>query len=235
MQWYYSHNGQRQGPVSEVDFERFVSEGVVRPDTLVWKQGMGNWQPYGEVAGGAPTPPIPVPLPNPVQPLQPGPGPGPSPVGPASGKLAYAGFWHRVAAHLIDFVVLYVVSLILFPLLGLSDAGMMAAMEAQDQERLLVEMAAYLSKAVWVSLALGISYTWFFLARFAATPGKLAVGLRVVRPDGSRIGNGQIIGRYFAEILCYITLFIGYLIAAFDDEKRALHDYVAGTRVVRKS
>ena len=45
---------------------------------------------------------------------------------------------------------------------------------------------------------------------------------------------GRATGRYFAHFLSSFTLGIGYLIAAFDNEKRALHDHVCDTRVVYK-
>jgi len=71
-------------------------------------------------------------------------------------------------------------------------------------------------------------------AKFEATPGKLALGLRIVRADGSKLSHGRIIGRFFAEKLSAFVFFIGYLIAAFDDQKRALHDMICDTRVVRR-
>jgi uncharacterized RDD family membrane protein YckC len=86
-----------------------------------------------------------------------------------------------------------------------------------------------------VSWALSIAYTTYFLGAHSATPGKMACGLRVVRPDGERISYARACGRFFAEILSSITLGIGYIIAAFDDEKRALHDRICDTRVVRKA
>ncbi|CEG27403.1 RDD family protein [Bacillus sp. B-jedd] len=66
-----------------------------------------------------------------------------------------------------------------------------------------------------------------------ATLGKMVLGIKVIGPDGGRISYGRAIGRYFANFLSAITLFIGYLMAAFTKEKRALHDFVAGTYVVK--
>jgi uncharacterized RDD family membrane protein YckC len=40
-------------------------------------------------------------------------------------------------------------------------------------------------------------------------------------------------GRYFAKMLSWFTLAIGFIIAGFDVEKRALHDYICSTRVIR--
>jgi uncharacterized RDD family membrane protein YckC len=84
-----------------------------------------------------------------------------------------------------------------------------------------------------VGFAIGISYEVFFIRKFDATPGKMALGVKVLRTDGSKLSVGRIIGRYFANIVSVLTAFIGYIIAAFDDEKRALHDYMCDTRVIK--
>jgi uncharacterized RDD family membrane protein YckC len=72
----------------------------------------------------------------------------------------------------------------------------------------------------------------YFVARRGATPGKMALGLRVVRTDGSKVSTGVAVGRFFADWLSQITLAVGYVIAAFDGEKRALHDRICETRVI---
>lgn len=46
MQWYYAEDGDRKGPVPEEEFQRLVQQGVVTPQTLVWREGMDNWAPY---------------------------------------------------------------------------------------------------------------------------------------------------------------------------------------------
>jgi uncharacterized RDD family membrane protein YckC len=85
-----------------------------------------------------------------------------------------------------------------------------------------------------VQYAIQFGYGIFFLGRFAATPGKMAIGAKVVREDGSRIGYGLATGRVFAEMISGLILLIGYIMAAFDEEKRTLHDRICSTRVVRK-
>src|SRR4051794_36340446 len=44
--WYYAVNNQRLGPLAEVELQKLVANGVVRGDTLVWRSGMTDWQPY---------------------------------------------------------------------------------------------------------------------------------------------------------------------------------------------
>ena len=62
----------------------------------------------------------------------------------------------------------------------------------------------------------------------------MAVKARVVNADGSKVSYAKAFARSLAEYLSIVTLFIGYILAAFDSEKRALHDRVCGTRVVKK-
>jgi uncharacterized RDD family membrane protein YckC len=84
-----------------------------------------------------------------------------------------------------------------------------------------------------VGIATGIAYDVYFVRKYDATPGKLAFGLKVLRADGSKLSVGRIIGRYFGAILSGLVLCIGYLRAAFDDEKRTLHDRLVDTRVIK--
>ncbi len=61
----------------------------------------------------------------------------------------------------------------------------------------------------------------------------MACGLRVVAADGRSISYLRALGRYLAEFLSGMLLMLGYIMAAFDGEKRTLHDRVCATRVVR--
>lgn len=54
MEWYYAVGGDRKGPVSDDDLKHLVQQGIVTSQTLVWREGMANWQPY---AGNTPPPP----------------------------------------------------------------------------------------------------------------------------------------------------------------------------------
>ena len=69
---------------------------------------------------------------------------------------------------------------------------------------------------------------------WATTIGKRAVGLYVLRPDGSKLGPGRAFARYWAPILSALILFIGFLMVAFREDKRALHDLICDTVVVKR-
>jgi hypothetical protein len=49
--WFYASQGQQQGPYPEAQFRDLIARGAVRPDTLVWSEGMAGWQKAGEVPG----------------------------------------------------------------------------------------------------------------------------------------------------------------------------------------
>ena len=66
-----------------------------------------------------------------------------------------------------------------------------------------------------------------------ATVGKMAMGLRVVTSDGQRLSFMNATGRYFAKIISAIILGIGFLMIAFTDKKRGLHDMIASTLVIK--
>ena len=85
-----------------------------------------------------------------------------------------------------------------------------------------------------VFLVANIGYQIFFLGKYGATLGKMACGLRVVTADGGKISYGRATGRAFAEMLSGIICYIGYIMIAFDDQKRGLHDHICNTRVIYK-
>ena len=46
MNWYYVENGAQAGPISETDLEALKQSGRIQHDTLVWREGLSEWQPY---------------------------------------------------------------------------------------------------------------------------------------------------------------------------------------------
>ena len=82
-----------------------------------------------------------------------------------------------------------------------------------------------------LGVLVGPVYKTIFVSQGGQTPGKMAAGLRVIRADGEPVSLGRALARTAAEYVSMVTLGLGYLAAAFG-EKRALHDYIAGTRVV---
>lgn len=66
VQYFYAHNGQQTGPVSFDQLKALFANRTVNKDSLVWKQGMGNWAAIKDVEelkvflGGNTPPPLPT-------------------------------------------------------------------------------------------------------------------------------------------------------------------------------
>ena len=136
----------------------------------------------------------------------------------------YAGFWRRFAALFLDGLILGCGSLAVAVVVGLlatvsgADFGTGAAAGYY---------LAYLAGS-WLYFALQES------SSLQATIGKRALGIFVTDTEGQRISFGRATGRVFAKLLNAMTIGVGWLLAAFTAEKRALHDYVAGTLVLAR-
>lgn len=153
-------------------------------------------------------------------------------VAPAA-TVVYGGFWIRFLAAIIDGIILMVVgSIVQFALLG-SLVAIPQPHAGADPMVYIGSMLGALGIAWLINTALGCCYEAFFVAKLSATPGKMALGLKVLRPDGSRVSLGRAAGRYFAKMLSAIILMIGYIMAGFDAQKRALHDMICDTRVIK--
>jgi uncharacterized RDD family membrane protein YckC len=247
MQWYYADGGRQTGPLDDASFRDLVNSGKVRAETLVWRAGMPAWQPYGTVehtpvalAAGAIA------------------GAGfcaqcgrafPSDELAAFGStlvcgdckpifaqsllegkrltgVQYGGFWIRVGAALLDAVLLNIV----FFIISAFWMGASGINRAADPLKLLA-LEGWL---LLIQLIIGVSYEVFFIGRFGATPGKMTCRLKVVTADGGRLSYAGALGRYFSKAVSGLLVGIGYLMVAFDEEKRGLHDRMCNTRVIRK-
>jgi uncharacterized RDD family membrane protein YckC len=248
--WYYAAGGKQTGPITEEELDSLVSSGVIRGETLVWHEGLTEWQPFRTVRPDVPLPP---------------------PLGDAAARFCsecgqprlerelaafgdrlvcysckdafaqrlreqgapsksreYAGFWIRFLAKLLDGIVLYIVILpISFLILG--SAAFTASEEIPSGAYVLLNIIALLFQ-----LSASAAYEVWFLVKKGATPGKMVIGARVITADGRGLSVGRAVGRHFAVYLSSLTFFVGFIMAAFDEQKRALHDRICDTRVVTK-
>lgn len=149
------------------------------------------------------------------------------------GQFIYGDFWPRFRAKFVDGFIHFVMGAIINVGLALAlfDSANYFAAPARFVGTPQLLKFQVLSNLI--SVLLGVAYAWFFLSRYSATPGKMLLGLKVVRADGSALSTGRIIGRHFAEWLSSLTLVIGYVIAASDAERRTLHDRICDTRVIK--
>ncbi|MEQ1499180.1 MAG: RDD family protein [Novosphingobium sp.] len=143
----------------------------------------------------------------------------------------YGGFWIRVAAYLIDTILLMVAGGVIGGILGAS-VGMA---NANDPEGFRNGILGIQMVSLFANLTIG----WLYFALMEssanrATVGKIAVGLVVTDLDGGQIGFGRATGRYFAKILSSLILLIGFIMVGLTERKQGLHDMLAGTLVTKK-
>ncbi len=142
---------------------------------------------------------------------------------PERSLLRYAGFWIRFAARVLDGAILFLASIAV----GFA-VGFFVSFGVGTGAALIASWVSSVSQ-----LVLGMIYEIVFLHKYQATPGKMVLGIRVIALGKESISIPLALGRFFAAVLSGILLYIGYIIAAFDREKRALHDHICNTRVVR--
>lgn len=152
----------------------------------------------------------------------------------AAVQTRYGGFWIRFVAWLLDAIIL---SLALMPF-RMAILAMMGVSMGMDSLRDNPAGLFMMLPAIGLSWLLMIAGGWLYEALLTssskqATIGKMALGLRVTDLQGRRLTFARASGRYFAKFLSSMTLLIGYIIAGFTARKQALHDFVAGTYVVR--
>jgi uncharacterized RDD family membrane protein YckC len=146
-------------------------------------------------------------------------------------NLAYAGFWIRFLAKAIDGIIMGAVQWIIMIPLGMI---MMTGSNFASGQGPSAGFYLMMGLQQLIGILIPAAYNTILIGRYGATLGKMACQLRVVLPDGGKVNYVRALGRNFAEWISAIILMIGYIMAAFDDEKRALHDRICSTRVVRK-
>jgi uncharacterized RDD family membrane protein YckC len=252
MTWYYGIDGRRQGPVQEAELETLQLVGAIEWTTPVWREGMTAWKPFGEIFRRAS-----------VQCHECNRKVDKEPVvhyrdlficprckssffqklreGLASEEVAeYCGFWIRFCARLLDGLILLAASfplstinqVIIFRFYPITGPGI--RMERFASTAQLGPFLAVQAGFVLVSLMLAFAYEVYFVGRFGGTPGKLLLRMRIVRSDFSRLTYGRAAIRFFGKMLSDLTMYIGYLMVAFDPQCRALHDHIADTRVIKR-
>ncbi len=148
----------------------------------------------------------------------------------------YAGFWIRFLAYFIDTVLIDLVAVPLFLLFMLPSLSRIIE-EAEGNGEPSPELIMSFIASCWVFGLVTAVGVWLYDALLTSsawqgTIGKRVLRLKVVDENGNRIGFGRATGRYFSKILSGFLL-VGYIMAAFTDRKRALHDMIAGTLVMK--
>jgi uncharacterized RDD family membrane protein YckC len=137
-------------------------------------------------------------------------------------RLVYGSFWARFGAYVIDYVIQIIPIYAIF--------GVILLFSGFNAEG---EPSPWFFLGYIPALMIPIVYEALMLSmKNGQTVGKMALRLRVVRPDGSPISTGQAWGRAVMRLLLGCLAIVDYIPYFFTDEKTTLHDMVVGTRVV---
>jgi uncharacterized RDD family membrane protein YckC len=152
--------------------------------------------------------------------------------------MSYAGFWRRLAAYIIDAIVVSAVLGIVLVVLNLVGIPMFENVETATQVEGMSASAEVTATPTPLAIVIIIVAEWLYFAGLEssarqATVGKMALGIRVIDLDGGRIGFGRATCRLLAKIISALILYIGFIMAGFTARKQGLHDMICGTLVVR--
>lgn len=121
----------------------------------------------------------------------------------------YMGFWIRFAAALIDTVIVSIISGAINWLMRYGGGEVFG-------------------------ILVPLLYYWLFTGLRGQTPGKMALGIKVVNAQGNRPGLGYAALReILGKLISTIVLCIGFFWIAWDKNKQGWHDWIAGTYVVK--
>jgi uncharacterized RDD family membrane protein YckC len=263
--WYREgEDGRPVGPVEVAELVALHRAGALAADTRVWCEGMSEWRPWGEVAGqvlaeatpvqtpdiprnGPPALPEAMPVvsgggwasaPSPASPAPAAPVYGPDRPFPG-GPVVYAGFWNRLAAAILDGLLLSCVGCFLVgPLWFLFGVGG-GVLESLDDNPFAsaVSLGWSLSNGMVSLMPDALYHGWLGTSALQGSLGKYAVGIKVVRSDGSRVSFWRGFLRHlahagFAVATCGLGLIINAVVVAATPRKQGLHDMVCDTLVV---
>ena len=237
MEVWIGRDGERHGPYKESDVRQWLRSGQVSRDDLGWYEGLADWQPLSVLfPDEKPSAPPPMQSDSPyVAP--------PMPQAVTTTALEdYAGFWQRFGAWVIDLAVLLIPCAVIYQSMGGFAAYMnllgqmregMGSPEMSEAIRTYGEATRGASIAVMV---LGFFYyTLFEASKWQATPGKLALRLRVTDMNGQRLSIGRSAARNAVRlfnVLSGLIPFICYLPVAWTQRKQGLHDMVSSALVL---
>jgi uncharacterized RDD family membrane protein YckC len=216
-------DGVEYGPATLEELRGWIRDGRVAGMTQVWRSDLAGWSPaarYAELGGE-------------LARLH----------AAASSSAKPCGFWARLGAYVIDASVIFGMFYLLWSRLALSQHWPIPVWQTLSNDPALSDAALkqfWKECQTWGNHAAPVYYPIFFLydvlmnGRFGATIGKMAIGARIVLCDGSPISYRRAAWRWVAARVSDFFFGAGYLLIALRADKRALHDLLAGTRVIYK-
>jgi uncharacterized RDD family membrane protein YckC len=153
----------------------------------------------------------------------------------------YAGFWLRVVAFIIDaFVLAAVYLLFIIPVYSLVVTDRFNGLKEVNPEAKVdyFAISTFMSMVsfpqVILFVVMIIYYSIMEASRYQASLGKIALELKVTDVRGAPLTFSKAMIRNVAKIVSSFLLMTGYIVIAFTKKKQALHDFIAGTLVIKK-
>lgn len=138
----------------------------------------------------------------------------------------YAGFWPRYAATLVDSSTSLAVIFVVAVFLGVATAPAILSEDPGYYEGVI--LGAYFASLVW-----GLVNRVYLVGTRGQSIGKMALGLKVIKADGSRMTCGRAFWRVMVQgLLGGITHGLAYLSVATHPQHRGWHDRIVGTAVI---
>jgi uncharacterized RDD family membrane protein YckC len=249
MSWYFGLEGEPHGPADSSELDRLARVGAIEWETPLWQSGMPAWRPYGEVFEVEPIEchecRRSVAKESTIQ-------YGGLSICPKCKSVyfqkvregladedvvRYGGLWIRFAAYMIDGLVVSVFTVPLSVVNQLIIVKMMPQLnqgtQPADLSGVWGPIITVQALIIFVSLLIALAYETICVGRFGRTLGKKILRLRVVRSDSSKVSYTRAGLRHFGKMLSASLLYVGFLMAGADSEKRALHDHMLDTRVIK--
>jgi uncharacterized RDD family membrane protein YckC len=213
-------DGVEYGPATLAEIQEWIRDGRVAWMSRVWRSDLASWSPADRYTELRPD----------LARLQ--------EATAAARELRPCGFWARLAAHVLDQLIWGAIFFAIWTPIAQARHWALPTFPQELTDATVEQFRQQL--ALWMDRSAPVLYPVFLLydvlltGRFGATIGKWAIGARVTMKDGSPIGYNRALLRWLASRLSDLTFGFGYLLIAMRPDKRALHDLLAGTKVVYK-
>lgn len=145
---------------------------------------------------------------------------------------AHAGFASRTLAFMVDLLIVALIMLV--SVLSLQLIGSFFPIARFLAHVTGIEPGGQLRSqvALAVTIVVFVAYNTFWWTMIGETPGKAALGLRVVRTNGERLTIWRSVVRALSYWLSALPLFLGFLWILVDDRRQGWHDKFADTFVI---
>lgn len=163
--------------------------------------------------------------------------PGASPM-PSMMYMDYVAFWPRVGARLIDALLMGVLVFVIYSVTGVMGAitSLFPPKPGMTPDQFQFLMKPVIARIQSTNSFIGLLELVYFIgmtSALGATLGKMAVGAKIVKENGSPIGVGIAIGRYLLQtIFAMLTCGLAYIAVAVSPTKQGWHDKIMGTVVI---